>query len=586
MKNREIAGILYEIGAYLEMEAVAFKPRAYAKAAGAVESFPEDIETIYLRGGIKALEEIPGVGRSIAKTIEEFLQTGKVKHYDSLKKKYPVAIAELSRIEGIGPKVALKLYQKLKIKNVNELESAAKAGKIARLAGFGKKSQENILKGIGFLRQSSGRFLLGFLLPEIRQIEERLALLPQVERAQVAGSVRRWKETIGDLDILVVSENPKAVMDFFVSMPEVINIYAHGATKASVKLKNGMDADLRVVAAESFGAALNYFTGSKEHNIALREIAIKKGYKLNEYGLFKTIAEKRGTARGKTQKEVMVAGRTEEEIYERLGLAYIQPELRENQGEIEAAAAGNLPNLISYDDIRGDLQVHTDWTDGANSIQEMALEAKKLGHEYIAITDHTRALAMASGLNEKKLLRQMAEIDKLNARLGGKPKILKGAEVNILKDGSLDISDAVLAKLDLCGAAVHSHFNISRRAMTERIKKAISNPHLDILFHPTGRIINQRPAYELEMREVLGHARATGTTVEINAHPDRLDLKDEHARMAVGLGVKVAINTDAHATGHLGYMELGIAQARRGWARRGDIINTSALEQMLRLLKK
>jgi DNA polymerase (family 10) len=360
-------------------------------------------------------------------------------------------------------------------------------------------------------------------------------------------------------------------MDFFVSMPDVINVYAHGETKSAVKLKSGMDADLRVVPAESFGAALNYFTGSKDHNVALREIAIKHGFKLNEYGLFK------GTKR--------IAGKTEEEIYRALGLAYIEPELREHTGEIEAAREGKLPNLIGYRDIRGDLQVQTNWTDGTHSIREMALEARKLGYEYLAITDHTKSLAMTRGSDEKKLMRQMAEIDKLNREFGGKPKILKGAEVNILKDGSLDIRDDVLRKLDVVGVAVHSHFNMTRSDMTERIKRAISNPHVDILFHPTGRIINQRPPYELDIEDILKHAKRTGTVVEIDAYPDRLDLNDEHIRLAVKLGVKLSIDTDSHATSHLHYMELGIAQARRGWAEKKDVINTKPLAEMLKCLK-
>lgn len=571
MKNQELANILYEIGEYLEMEGVAFKPRAYERAGHSIESLEEDIEDLWRRGGRNALEDIPGVGKSIAEKIEEFLKTGKIKYYESLKKKYPVAIAELSQIEGVGPKIALKLYKKLKIKNIQELEAAAKAGKIAKLEGFGKKSEENILKGIAFLRQSGGRFVLGFVLPQIREIERFLSAKKEVEQIVVAGSVRRWKETIGDLDILVISKRPEAVMDAFVSMPGVINVYAHGRTKSAVRFANGMDADLRVVPPESFGAALNYFTGSKNHNVALREIAIKKGYKLNEYGLFK----------GKKQ----IAGKSEEEIYKALGLSYIEPELRENTGEIEACRAGKLPKLIGYDDIRGDLQTQTNWTDGAHSIREMVLEAQKLGYEYIAITDHTKSLAMTGGSDEKKLLRQMAEIDKLNRQFGGKPKILKGAEVNVLKDGSLDIRDEVLAKLDVVGVAVHSHFNMTKRDMTARITKAISNPHVDILFHPTGRVINQRPPYELDIDEVLRHAKKTGTVVEIDAYPDRLDLKDEHIRKAVELGVKLAIDTDAHAAGHLHYMELGIAQARRGWATRGDVINTRPLAELRKNLK-
>lgn len=572
MRNQDIANILYEIGQYLEMEGVEFKPRAYEKAAHSVESLEEDVTDIYKKGGFDVLKEIPGVGESIAEKIEEFLKTGKVKHHEDLKKKYSIAIREISAIEGVGPKMALKLFQELKVKNIDDLEKAAKSGKIRKIEGFGLKTEENILKGIEFLRKSRGRFILGFVLPQIREIEKRLAGLKEIERVVVAGSIRRWKETVGDMDILIISEKPKPVMDFFVSMPEVINIYAHGETKSAIKLKNGMDADLRVVPPESFGAALNYFTGSKDHNIALREIAVKKGYKLNEYGLFK----------GKKQ----IAGRTEEELYKALGLPHIEPEIRENQGEIEVAYAGKLPKLIGYSDVKGDLQIQTDWTDGANSISEMALEARKIGHEYIAITDHTKSLAMTGGSDEKKLLRQIAEIDKLNKELGGKPKILKGAEVNVLKDGSLDIKDEVLAKLDVCGVAVHSHFNMLKKDMTERIKRAISNPHVDILFHPTGRLIQQRDAYEVDMGEILRHANKTGTVVEIDAYPDRLDLKDEYIRMAIGLGVKISIDTDAHATSHMHYMELGIAQARRGWAEKKDVINTRPLAEMIKLLKK
>jgi len=571
MKNQEIANILYEIAAYLDMEGVAFKPRAYEKAAHSIESLEEDVLSIYKRGGLKALGEIPGVGESIASKIEELLKTGRLKYFEGLKKKYPVAISELTSVEGIGPKMALKLYQKLKIKNLEDLEKAANLGKIRKIEGFGVKTEENILKGIKFVRQAGARFILGFILPQIREIEGRLNSLPGVKKVVVAGSVRRWKETIGDVDILIISENPEPVMDYFVSMPEVIRVYAHGKTKSMIRLKNGLDVDLRVVPPESFGAALNYFTGSKEHNVALRELALRRGWKLNEYGLFS----------GKKR----IAGKTEEELYQKLGLKYIEPELRENTGEIAAARSGELPKVIGYHEIRGDLQIQTDWTDGLNSISEMAREASRLGREYIAITDHTKALAMTGGADEKKLLRQMAEIDKLNKELGGKPKILKGAEVNILKDGRLDIKDEVLAKLDVCGVAVHSHFNMSKKDMTERIKRAISSPHVDILFHPTGRLIQAREPYALDIDEIIKTAKKTGTILEIDCYPDRLDFKDEHIRKAVEARVKLSIDTDAHATSHLHYLELGIAQARRGWAQARDIINTRPLKAMLALLK-
>lgn len=584
MQNQELARIFYEISAHLELEGVMFKPRAYEKAARGIELLGQDVAALYEKGGLKELEEIPGVGKSIARAIEEFLKSGKVKHYESLKKKYPDIIREISRIEGVGLKGALKLHQSLKVKTIDDLANAARAGQISRINGFGEKSEKNILAGIAFARKTSGKFVLGFVLPEIREIEKRLKGLAQVEHVVIAGSARRWKETISDLDVLVVSQNPEAVMDFFVSMPEVVDIYAHGMTKSSVRLKNELTVDIRVVRPESFGAALSYFTGSKEHNIALREIAMKKGCKLNEYGLFQI-------KKGK-EKEVLIAGATERDVYEKIGLCYIEPELRENQGEIEGALRQfqgkmpGLPKIVGYGDIRGDLHMHTDWTDGASSIKEMALEAKKLGREYIAITDHTKSLAIAGGLNEKQLLRQMAEIDHLNKVFSGKPKILKGAEVNILKNGQVDISDALLAKLDVCGAAVHSNFNISRKDMTERIRRAMSNPHVDIIFHPTGRRINRRPGYEIEMEEILGSARQTGTALEINSHPDRLDLKDEHVKRATHLGVKLVVNTDAHALPHLCYLELGIAQARRGWAGKNNILNTKSVATMLKSLKQ
>ncbi|MEK7377991.1 MAG: PHP domain-containing protein, partial [Candidatus Binatota bacterium] len=397
------------------------------------------------------------------------------------------------------------------IKTAADLEKAARSGKIRGLPHFGEKMEQKILKGIEFLKQGSGRFPLGSALPLIGEIEQRLRELPEVEEVVVAGSTRRWKETIGDADILAISRKPEKVMEFFVSMSEVMHVQGQGKTKSTVKLKNGMDVDLRVVPRESFGAALNYFTGSKDHNVALRKIAQEEGLKLNEYGLF------RGNKR--------IAGKTEEEIYKALGLAFIPPELRENQGEIEAAQKGELPNLVGYRDLRGDLQTQTTWTDGANSIAEMAEEAKRLGLEYIAITDHTKGLAMTGGSDEKKLLKQMAEIDKINRSLKG-ITILKGAEVNINKDGTLDIKDEVLARLDVVGIAVHSYFNLLKREMTERIVRAMRNPHADILFHPTGRVIQKREPYDVDMDILIKTAKETGTVLEIDAYPDRLDLKD------------------------------------------------------------
>ncbi|MCH8741298.1 DNA polymerase/3'-5' exonuclease PolX [Patescibacteria group bacterium] len=572
MINQEIAKILYEVAQYLEMKEIPFKPRAYEKVAHSVDALEEDIADIYKKGGVKALQEISGVGKAIAERIEEFLKTGRVKSFERLKKEMPVDIEALTAIEGVGPKMVKKFYENLGIKTVSDLEKAARKGKIRKLEGFKEKTEENILKGIKFLKLSSGRFLLGDILPLMREIEVRLSKLKEVKKAVLAGSIRRWKETVGDGDIQVVSDKPEKVMDFFVSLPESIHTYGKGNTKSSVKLKNGMNVDLRVVPEKSFGAAMQYFTGDKYHNIHLRQIAIKKGYKLNEYGVF----------RGKKQ----IAGKTEKEVYKTLGLDWIPPEMRTNSGEIAAAHQHKLPKLIGYQDLKGDLQVQTDWTDGVNSIEEMAKEAQRLGLEYIAITDHTKYLAMTGGLDEKRLLRQMAYIDKLNTKLKSKQfRILKGAEVNILKDGGLDIKDEVLEKLDVVGAAVHSHFNLSQGEMTERIIRAMENPNVDIIFHPTGRIINKRKAYDLDIDQIIKVAKKTKTVLEIDAYPDRLDLKDEHIRKCVEAGVKLVIDSDAHNILHMRHLEYGIAQARRGWAEKKDIINTQPLNKFLSHLK-
>ncbi len=592
MDNNSIAKILYEIGEYLEMQEVPFKPRAYEKVAQVIESLEEPVSAIYKKGGIKAVEEIPGVGLSIAEKIEELLKTGKLKYYDQLKKKTPVNLSELIKIEGLGPKGIKKLYQKLGIKDMADLEKAAKAGKISKMAGFGPKSEENILKGIGFAQSFGGRFLLGAIMPEVRKIEARLKGLKDVNRVEIAGSIRRRRETIGDADFLVISDKPKEIMDYFVSMPEVLKVLAHGDTKSSVKLRNGMDADLRVLPEESYGAALNYFTGSKTHNVALRQIAIKKGLTLSEYGLFKGTAEKRGK---------LVAGKSEEEIYKALGMDYIEPEMREMTGEIEAAlrppprrgkqAQGKpngLPKLIEYGAIKGDLQIQTNWTDGGNSIEEMAGAAIKAGLEYIAITDHTKRLAMTNGLDEKRILKQMAEIDVLNEKLKSKKekfRILKGTECDILKDGSMDLPDSILSKLDVVGASVHSLFNLPKAEQTARIIRAMRNPHVDILFHPTGRILQRREPYEVDMDEIIKVAKETGTILEINAS-ERSDLKDEYIKKCVEAGVKMAIDSDSHTANYFSVLEYGIAQARRGWVEKKDIINAWPLEKMLSFLKK
>jgi DNA polymerase (family 10) len=574
--NQKVSDILSQMGEFLEMQKVPFKPRAYEKAAETITSLEEDIEDMYKRGGLKALMEIPGVGASIAETIEEYLKTGRVKKLASMAKRTPVNLAELSRVEGLGPQKVQKLYQELGVTNLKELEKAAKAGKIAPIAGFGKKTEENILRGIEFAKTAGSRFVLGLAMPKVKLVVERLKKIKDVEGVEVAGSARRRKETIGDIDILAIADDPTEIMESFVKMPEVVNVTAKGDTKASARFYWGMDVDLRVVPKESYGAALLYFTGSKDHNVVLRSLALKKGYTLNEYGLY----EFKRAVKGK-----MVAGRTEEEVYKVLGMQFIPPEMRENTGEVELALAHKIPDLVGYDDLRGDLQVQTDWTDGGSSIEEMAKAAQKCGLKYIAITDHTKNLAMTGGLDEKKLLKQMDEIDKLNKKFAGKIKILKGTECDILKDGSLDIADEVLAKLDVVGISVHSHFRLPQKEQTARVIRAMENPHADILFHPTDRIIQKREPIDIDMEAVIKAAKRTKTVLEIDAYPDRTDLKDEYIRKCVEEGVKMSIDSDAHAIPHFAFLEYGISQARRGFATKKDIINAHGWEEMLKFLK-
>jgi DNA polymerase (family 10) len=571
MINQKIAKIFYLMTEYYLMQDVAFKPQAYERAARLIESMEEDLEEVYRRGGLKALMEIEGVGQGLAEKIEEFIKTGKIKEYEKLRKDCPVDLEHLSAIEGIGPKMIKVLYEKLKVKTVADLERVAKKHLVQKLPRFGPKVEENILRGIEFSKGDKGRFLLGFILPLVRQIEKRLKDLDFISQVIAAGSIRRMKETIGDIDILAISNKPEKVMDFFCSMPEVEKIYAKGETKSSVRLDAGLDVDIRVLHPESFGAALQYFTGNKDHNIELRKIAIDKKLKLNEYGVY----------RGKKQ----VAGKTEQEVYKILGLEWMEPELRENTGEIEASREDKLPNLVKYADIKGDLQMHSEWSDGADTIEQMAEAARKLGHEYIAITDHTGELRIAGGMDEPTILKYFAEIDKVDKSLKD-IRILKGLETNIRKDGTIDVSDKVLAKADIVLASVHSNFKMSRSDMTERICRVMANPHVDIIAHPTARVIQRRSGYEVDFEKLLACAKRTGTVLEINSYPDRLDLNDVHIKKAVQAGVKLSIGTDSHSKTQLRNIELGIAQARRGWSERRDIINTLSYEELIKFLKK
>ena len=568
MKNREIAKIFYEIADMLEMQDVQFKPRAYRKAAQNIESLSEDIEEIYKRG---ELEKIPGVGKSIAEKVKEFIEKGSVAYYEKLKKEIPVNLEELSSVEGLGPKMIKLLYKELGIKNLNDLEKAAKEGKIRHLKGMGERTEQKILENIEFARKKGGRILLGFALPEAMKLIKFLE--KYAEKISLAGSLRRKKETIGDMDILAVSLNPEKLMDEFTSMNEVDKILAKGETKSSVRLKSGIQVDLRIVDKESFGSALQYFTGSKEHNIEVRKIAVRNGYKLNEYGLFDKKSNKK------------IAGENEEGVYKALGMQYIPPELRENRGEVEAALNGALPALVERKDVRGDLQMHTKWSDGANTIEEMVKEGIKLGHSFIAITDHVGTLKIAGGMGEEEIRKQMKEIESLNEKYDDF-HIFHGVEVNILKDGNLDMSRKVLKDVDVVIASIHSAFRQPMEEMTKRLLKALENDVVDILAHPTARIIYKREAIKFDVEKVFDAARENDIILEINAQPDRLDLNDILAKKAIEMGVKLSIGTDAHNKETLRYIELGVAVARRAWAEKKDIVNTYSIDKLEKIFSK
>jgi len=547
-----------------------FRARAYHRAAEIIASLPQDVGDIYGRAGVKGLLEIPSVGKNIAAKIEEFIKTGKVHTLEDLKTKIPINIDELYGLEGIGPKTIKIFYDKLEIKGLADIEKAAREGRLQKVAGFSEKKEQDILRKIEFFKTGKQRRIIGEIYPLVKQIEKKLSQVKGVKNAVAAGSVRRMKETIGDIDYIVSATDPEPVMDLFTKMPEVQEVIGRGPAKAFVRLSSGIDADLLVVPEESWGSALQYFTGSKEHSVELRKIAIAKGLRLNEWGVFR--------------REKRVAGATEEQVYEALGLRYVPPEMRENAGEIELARQNKIPKLVEYGSLKGDLQVHSENSDGTATIEEMAHGAKEFGMDYIALTDHTKSLALAGGLDEKELLDQAEKIAGLNDRLGGF-RVLASAEVNIMKDGSLDIASNVLDKLDIVGAAIHSHFNLPVEAQTERLAKAAKNPSVDILFHPTGRLINKRTGYPVDMEKVIEVAKDTGTVLEIDSHYDRLDLKDEYVRMAVKKGVKLVIDSDAHHPIHYAFLTFGVAQARRGWATQPDVLNTLPADRLLRALK-
>lgn len=611
-KNADISKTLGQIAFLLEMDydndagknsnrgsntTIDFKARSYRRASDVIANLSSNIEELYRKEGLEGLLQIPSVGKAIAAKIEEYLSTEKIQYFEELKSKTPINLDEFYTLEGvgIGPKTIKALYDGLRIHSLSELEAAATEGRIRNIPGFSQKKEEAILKKIQFFKKGRARFLLGEIYPLVKQIENRLSHFTGVKRALAAGSFRRMNETVGDIDYLVVSDDADKVMNYFASMPEVAEVISKGQSKTFVRLNNGMDADLLVVPEESFGSALQYFTGNKEHGIAVRKVALSKGLHLSEWGIF-------------DKNQNRIAGATEEEIYKVLDLDWVPPEIRENTGEVELAKKEKkLPELIEYDDLKGDLHVHSNSTDGTMSIEDMALAAKeKFGLEYIAIADHTKSLKLTNGLDEKQLLDQAHRIKEINDKIRQGQnsnikitsmkenktysnqksfRILSAAEVNILKDGSLDISNNVLDKLDVVGAAIHSNFAQPIEVQTDRLVKAAQNPSVDIIFHPTGRIINRREGYPVNIEKLINVASDTSTIIEIDAHYNRLDLKYEHIKKAIQNKIKLVIDSDAHYPVHFAFLRFGIAQARRGWATRSAILNTLPVDDLLKNLK-
>ena len=567
--NADVAAVFEEMADLLEIEgANPFRVRAYRFAARTLRDLPVEVGEMVAKG--EDLTSLPGIGDDLAGKIKEILATGTAAALEAQRKRVPATLAELLRIPGLGPKRVKRLAHELKIRSLSELQTAAKEGRVRTLSGFGEKTEQHILDALATRLAEAPRVQRAVAIPYAEALVAYLEQSSGVSRVIAAGSYRRGLETIGDLDILVTAPAGRAVMDRFVAYQEVRDVLAHGATKSSVRLQSGLQVDLRVVPQESYGAALLYFTGSKSHNVVLRQLAQQRGLKLNEYGVF----------RG----DKPVAGETEESVYAALGLPWIPPELREGRGEIDAAKAGRLPHLVDLHDLKGDLHAHTRATDGRHSLQEMAEAARLRGLQYFAITDHSRRLTMAKGLDSTRLLQQMEDIDRLNATLSG-ITILKGIEVDILEDGNLDLPDEVLGRLDLVVGAVHSRFNLSNRRQTERIMKAMDHPHFSILAHPSGRLIGRREPYEVDMLRIIRKARERRCFLEINAHPERLDLTDIYCRMAKEEGVLLAVNTDAHSMLDLENARFGVGQARRGWLEKTDVLITRPYAELRKLLK-
>jgi len=566
----KVAHIFREMADFLSIKGEnPFRVRAYQKAADALEHLSGDLEILYHQG---KLQGITGIGKGMLEKIETILETGKLPAYEELKKEIPEGLRELLFIPEMGPKTVKVIYEKGNVKNIEDLEKFVQSHKLRNLPGMGAKTEENILRGIKLYRSSKGRILLGKALPLAEKViaELKNSVSSYIEKISPAGSLRRGKETIGDIDILVSSSNSSPIMDAFTNFSFVEGVLAKGKTKSSVLTNDGLQIDLRVVSPDSFGAALQYFTGSKSHNINLRERAIRKGLKINEYGVF-------------TQKGEKLAGKNEEDVYASLSLPLIPPELREDRGEIEAGEKGKIPNLLKEDEIKGDLHIHTKASDGANSIEELIEKAKQKGYEYIAITDHSASLKIAGGLSGDRLLQQINQIKEINFHLQGF-KVFAGSEVDIKKDGNLDYPDELLQKLDIVIAAVHTSLKQNKKTMTNRIIKALRNPFIRIFAHPTGRLLGEREASSIDLDKVLQVAKEENIWIEINAQPQRLDLTDLWIKEAKKRNIKLVINTDAHHLGNLDFMPFGVITARRGWLEKVNVVNTLPLRDFLTFL--
>ena len=570
MKNQEIAVIFNEIADLLEIKGDnPFRIRAYRRAALNIEGLSKNVEGL----SKEELLKIPGIGQDLAEKIEGYIKTGYVQGLEDLKREIPEGLLNIMAVPGVGPKTAKMLYDKLNIKDIGELERLAMEHKLSTLPGIKGKTEENILKGIESLKRGRERQPLGKVLPVANEIIDFLNKNAPISRIALAGSLRRWKDTIKDIDILATSKDSKNAMLAFTAMPNVKEVLSKGSTRSSVIIREGIQVDLRIVDEESYGSALAYFTGSKNHNIKLREMALKKGLKINEYGIFSEDDNRR------------LGGNDEVDVYKILGLPYIEPELREDRGEIEAALEGRLPELVSKDDIQGDLHVHSRWSDGSHTFEELVDAAKSHGYSYIAITDHSKGLGVAHGLTEDRLLEQLKEVKTLNKKLKGF-RILQGIEVDIKSDGSLDFSDDILEMLDIVVASIHSGFKQPGKQITSRLISAVKNPHVDIIAHPTGRLLGEREAYDVDMEEVMRAAQETGTAFEINAYPARLDLNDIYARKAKEMSIPLVLCTDTHITTQFDYMNYGISIARRGWLEKKDILNTLEVDDLLKWLRK